>query len=90
MKRDLEYWYDHTSMLGFARVIRSKLPWYIRKFVNVYADTKRLDNRNGVVRVYYSFKSADTSGNKFCYEFTVDDFEMESNGKPTITKYALK
>lgn len=87
-ERNLRYWYEHTSMLGFARMIKEKLPLRLRLFANVYVDEKWLDNRNNVIRVYYSYKSyADIkNGERFCYEFTLDDLEEEANGSKTITK----
>lgn len=86
--RDLSYWYKYTSMLGFARMIKEKLPLRLRLFTNVYADKKWLDNRSNVIRVYYSYKSYAKvkNGKRFCYEFTLDDLELEANGKKLITK----
>lgn len=82
---DLTYWYNHTSMLGFAWIIREHLPWYMRFFTKVYACEKQLDNRNKVIRVYYSYESFSDVKNRFCYEFTLNDFIQASNGDKTIT-----
>lgn len=54
---DLSYWYEHVSMLGFARMIKQKLPLRLILFTNVYVDEKWLDNRANVIRVYYSYKN---------------------------------
>lgn len=85
---DLSYWYNHTSMLGFARMIRRKLPLRVRLFTNIYVDEKWLDNRTNVVRVYYSYKSYAKikNGERFCYEFTQEDLQLEANGRKFITK----
>lgn len=86
-ERNLQYWYSHTSMLGFARMIRNKLPLRLKLFTKIYVDIKDLDTHSGIIRVYYSYKSyAEVYKNeRFCYEFTLEDFERESNGKPYIT-----
>lgn len=85
--RDLNYWYTHTSMLGFARVIRDSYPFYIRPFIKIYADEKWLDNRCQVIRIYYGINGFPMNiGNKLCFEMRLEDFEKEANGKKTITK----
>lgn len=87
-ERDLRYWYEHTSMLGFARMIKEKLPLRLRLFTKVYVDEKWLDSRFDVIRVYYSYRSFAyvKNGERFCYEFTLDDLELEANGRNVITK----
>lgn len=87
-ERDLRYWYEHTSMLGFARMIKEKLPLRLRLFTKVYVDKKWLDNRSCVIRVYYSYRSFAhvKNGERFCYEFTLDALEKEANGRKVITK----
>ena len=85
-EKSLRYWYNHTSMLGFARMIRKKLPLRLRLFTKIYVDEKWLDNRAGVIRVYYSYRHYATMiDERFCYEFTLDDLEEEANGGKYIT-----
>lgn len=86
---DLEYWYKHTSMLGFRRIIKERLPWYLRLLAHIYVDEKILDRSNNCVRVYYSYKSyaySNTDKERFCYELRLEDFENIANGNRTITK----
>lgn len=86
-ERDLEYWYDNTTILGFARMIKDRLPLRLRLFTNVYVEEKWLDNRCGVIRIYYTYKryALPKDNQKFCCEFTLDDLEEEANGNLTIT-----
>ena len=85
-EKSLRYWYDHTSMLSFARMIMEKLPLRLRLFTKIYVDEKWLDNRAEVIRVYCSYRHyATMSDERFCYEFTLDDLEEEANGRKCIT-----
>lgn len=92
MNKELEYWYENTSMLAFAMMIRNKLPWYIRPFVKVYADEKWLDNNCNVIRIYYSYKSyADVKiKDRFCYEFKLEDLNEMAASDKTISSQTVK
>ena len=86
--KDLRYWYENTSMLGYAEIIRRRLPWYLRPFVKVYVDEKYLDSSHEVIRVYYSYCSYSDAryGRGFCYEFKLDDMEEIAQESETIAK----
>lgn len=93
-ERTLEYWMNcKISHLGFARMIREKLPWYLKIFTKIYVDTYLLDELCDVIRVYYSYKnyaSPSLKGKRFCCEFTLDDIETEANGDSTISSRKRK
>lgn len=84
--KDLEYWYQHTSNLGFERMIRERLPLKIRFLTKIYIIEKFLDLDEEVIKVYYSFKNYADLNTSFCCEFSLGDLEIESKGYPTITK----
>ena len=84
----LEYWYHgHVSLLGYARLIKSKLPPLLRLFARVFVEDAILDTHSQVIRVYYSYTcySDIHVKNRFCYEFTLDALEKAANGDNVIT-----
>lgn len=56
----------------------------VRIFSKIYVDSKDIDLKRNVVRVYYTYKKQ--SYNVFCCEFSIEDFERASNGNLVITK----
>lgn len=83
---NLRYWYNNTSMLGFARLIRERLPVYIKPFVKICVDETFLDANREKIIVYFGFNHYPKRGKAFSYEFSLEDLEEASNGKGYIAK----
>ena len=89
-RNTIEYWYNHTSMLGFGRLIKKRLPWYIRPFIKICVDDKRIDiDRNSII-VKWGFNKFPKFGQDLTCEFSLSQLLEESKGSGCITKETPK